>query len=120
MKNWNGTKGSGFKTELAQHIGCTIVDLGDFKGDVEFWHHQDTKEVAVANAELFADALNTIQKCGLLPSELKEQRDLLLDMLQKVSVIQSENYGNGMQTHLKMSGISSELNELINKIQNGD
>ena len=31
-----------------------------------------------ANANLIADALNTANKCGLLPSELLEQRDELL------------------------------------------
>ena len=36
------------------------------------------------NANLIADAFNTANKCGLLPSELLEQRVELLDALEKV------------------------------------
>ena len=34
-----------------------------------------------ANAELIADAFNTANKCGLLPSQLLEQRDELVEAL---------------------------------------
>ncbi len=39
------------------------------------------EEEEIANAQLIADAGNTIQKCDLLPSELLEQRDLLLSFV---------------------------------------
>jgi hypothetical protein len=35
-----------------------------------------------ANAELIADAGNTIQSCGLLPSELKKQNDEMRELLE--------------------------------------
>lgn len=37
-----------------------------------------------ANAQLIADAGTTANKCGLLPSELLEQRDMLLDSLKYI------------------------------------
>lgn len=37
-----------------------------------------------ANAQLIADAFNTSNKCDMLPSELLEQRNELLEMLQKI------------------------------------
>ena len=40
-----------------------------------------TYDNAKANAELIADAGNTAQKCGLLPSELLQQRDELKEAL---------------------------------------
>ncbi len=41
-------------------------------------------EEAIANAKLIADAGNTTNKCGLLPSELLTQRDELLEGLQAI------------------------------------
>jgi hypothetical protein len=41
-----------------------------------------TAEEIAANAKLIADAGNTANKCGLLPSELLEQRNDLLEALQ--------------------------------------
>ena len=38
----------------------------------------NNKKEMEGRAELFADAMNTAQKCGLLPSELLRQRDELL------------------------------------------
>ena len=39
-----------------------------------------------SNADLICDAGNTAQKCGLLPSELLNQRDELLAMMEKIAV----------------------------------
>lgn len=54
---------------------------------MNFKHDQRGKSVedkeGLANANLIADAGNTTNKCGLLPSELLEQRDELLSMLRK-------------------------------------
>ena len=44
-------------------------------------------EIKIANkkdAELIADAGNTAQKCGLLPSELLQQRDELLKTMKSI------------------------------------
>ena len=69
----------------------SIVDVKCINGDDEDWmtltiynySNSDKKEreFAKANAELIADAGNTIQSCGLLPSELLKQRDELRDFL---------------------------------------
>lgn len=47
-----------------------------------------------ANAKLIADAGNTAQKCGLLPSELLAQRDELLSVLTKLKD-RVKNVGTG-------------------------
>lgn len=71
-KRFRGTQEKVFISDLPN----TIVDKEN-NLIAEFWHkHQ--KE----NAELFADALTTIQKCDLMPSELLSQRDELLKALQ--------------------------------------
>lgn len=44
----------------------------------------EIKEEHLANAKLIADAGTTANKCGLLPSELLEQRDEMLEMLQDI------------------------------------
>ena len=52
-------------------------------------------EIKIANkkdAELIADAGNTAQKCGLLPSELLKQRDELREALINVMVIVRDCY----------------------------
>ena len=46
------------------------------------------------NATLIADAFNTANKCGLLPSELLEQRDELMRVLKKaLSISDLWTYG---------------------------
>lgn len=52
-------------------IACAFIDITD-EGDEE-----------KANAMLIADAGNTAQKCGLLPSELLQQRDELREVLKR-------------------------------------
>ena len=44
----------------------------------------ENKAEAIANAQLIADAFNTSNKCDMLPSELLEQRNELLGMLQNI------------------------------------
>ena len=52
---------------------------------------RDTNEVE-RNALLIADAGNTAQKCGLLPSELLQQRDELKEALINVMVVVRDCY----------------------------
>jgi hypothetical protein len=65
---------------------------------VTFWQGEEPK--TKANAELFADALTTIQKCDLLPSELLKQRDVAItfceNQIQYISkqFEKVENYSN--------------------------
>ena len=68
--------------ECAVNIGeegkeCThFINLTN--NDIEGWEEMH------ANAMLIADAGNTYQQCGLLPSELLEQRDELLQTLKQI------------------------------------
>ena len=61
-------------------------------------HYKPEKE-AKANVELFCDAGNTAQKCGLLPSELLRQRDelkeALIDMVWQFAYTSSKGYHTG-------------------------
>ena len=58
-------------------------DPGDAICDAPEWAEMSMKRWP-ANASLICDAGNTYQKCGLLPSELLEQRDELLQTLQQI------------------------------------
>lgn len=57
----------------------------------EYWTEEGFKQDSIAvienehDAHLFADALNTIQECGLMPSELKRQRDELVELVNGIS-----------------------------------
>jgi hypothetical protein len=56
-------------------LGYGIEIMGDDFGD----HNGYPFEQRMADAKLIADAGNTAQLCGLLPSELLKQRDELLE-----------------------------------------
>lgn len=79
----NGNEYFYFVNELKQqHFIGQMFYLGDNRQD-EFKH----------NAELTVDAFNTIQSCGLLPSELLKQRDELRRMLEKIYQIEDSAFG---------------------------
>lgn len=111
MENWKGTKGECFEVMPARHVGCTIVSLGDFQGDIEFWHHQESKEIAEENAKLVSDALITVNECGLLPSELLEHRNELLTNLKHATEALKAVSSFGAT-----KPIIERFQELINKI----
>lgn len=64
-----------------------------------------TEKEAKANAKLIANAGTTANKCGLLPSELLEQRDELVNLLERFL------YHNMMSI-----AADQEANKLIQKI----
>jgi len=68
------------------------------------------------NATLISDAFNTANRCGLLPSELLEQRDELLDKLRRVliSVESISKYDFDVQTS---NELIDECNNTINQIE---
>jgi hypothetical protein len=70
MKDLGITKG---KWEI-EHDGTEVFVYAGEKPIFNEWIQPDSE----ANAVLFADAGNTAQKCGLLPSELLKQRNELL------------------------------------------
>lgn len=66
----------------------------------------------LSNAKLIADAGTTANKCGLLPSELLEQRDELLEALQKMC-----EYHEKMATWDKGDNGYYSAKKLIQKIE---
>lgn len=66
-----------------------------------------------ANANLIADAFNTANKCGLLPSELLEQRDELL--MYTKSLIEYINSKRAPMTTEKQ--LIKRLSDTINQIE---
>ena len=71
-----------------------------------------TIEEAKANAELIADAFNTANEADKLPSEIKQERDKLIRVLQdfisSAEVIDDEHFSMEID----------QAKELINKIEN--
>ena len=64
-----------------------------------------------ANLVFIADAFNTANKCGLLPSELLEQNRKLLSALKDLVVYCRENMTNQLEP------LISKANETINQIE---
>ena len=69
-----------------------------------------TDEEMKSNATLIADAFNTANKCGLLPSEVLEQRDALLSVLKRAYQC-SGNHGK------LLLPILDEMLDTINQIE---
>jgi len=64
-----------------------------------------TIEEAKANAELIADAFNTANETDKLPSELKQERDELMNLAKEISL-----YSNS-------KSLNKKAEQLINKIE---
>lgn len=91
---------------IVADLGFTvaIVDMG-------------TMEKMEANAQLIADAGTTANKCGLLPSELLEQRDELLNKLKDLTNRIEENWDlicSGTQKGI-LTALLKESKNTINK-----
>ena len=67
------------KPELGYGIEIMQEDFGT--------HNGYPREQRLADAVLIADAGNTAQKCGLLPSGLLRQRDELKEALEQIIII---------------------------------
>lgn len=67
-----------------------------------------TDEEMKSNANLIADAFNTANKCGLMPSELLEQNQLLIDAIIQIRAIG----GFGLQ-----KDIAQLIYDTINQIE---
>jgi len=61
------------------------------------------------NTQLIADAFNTANKCDMLPSELLEQRNELLDMLQATVDILNNPNSFDLVWKLKVKEMSEQL-----------
>lgn len=82
-----------------------------FKEDNSYVIAEFSKE---EDTELFVDALTTIQKCGLMPSEIKEQRDELFKAIIDIydELVDKNNIKSktAIETNVR-------IQELINKIK---
>lgn len=87
--NFKGTKGDWkFSTENTSETdvtSCThrICECKHYDSQITDLLEPNIEE-GLANAQLIVDAGNTINKCDLLPSELLEQRNLLLEALIRI------------------------------------
>jgi hypothetical protein len=77
MKELGITKGGWVGVDYAGHYS---IQVAPFYGARDLLDKDETNE-AEANMQLCCDAGNTAQKCGLLPSELLQQRDELKEAL---------------------------------------
>ncbi len=112
MKNWKGTIG---KWCIAGHAIKT--GFGEFICSVPTWEHGEKK----SNLELIADAGNTIQKCGKLPSELLSLVEYYKEKSELLEIIDSESPCDPDITEGQIKAYANyqkflKANELINKI----
>ena len=63
--------------------GTTFITCGS-KQMIDYAGYKTTEEEDDANAQLIIDAGNTIQSCGLLPSQLLKQRDDMRELLSNI------------------------------------
>ena len=76
MKNWKGTN------EDVKVVGSDVWGVNIIGGNYPIITIDEfTESKSEANAYLIADALNTVNKCDLMPSEVLKQRDELLQAL---------------------------------------
>ena len=75
MKNWKGTTGEVF----------TVKSDSKYTGEYSVFSNSGAPTFGedIENVKLIEDSFNTIQKCDLLPSELLQQRDKLLEALKE-------------------------------------
>lgn len=59
------------------NFGRTNVSFGDFCGEIEFWHHHNSKEESIENAKFVSFAFNLQQRYDI--SKLEEAVEILED-----------------------------------------
>jgi hypothetical protein len=125
MKNWKGTTGR----------WCHAVnEFGSFvynnENKVVFNASNLYSEELSENIRLAVDAGNTIQKCDLLPSELLNQRDELLEFVRRITnqvedigregCTYGDTYFDSMSAvygyNLSVNQMKDAATELINRI----
>lgn len=103
MKEWKGTKG---EVTIEINERRTLV-LSEGKAIIDFWHFDEQSIIFQnENVKLFTGALNTIQKCDLMPSEL-----LAENLELKKQIENSQNIA---------IGLSMEFDSLWNKTSSLD
>jgi hypothetical protein len=76
--SWSDTSVYCKTDEETTTVCYSDIDDDDYDEDV-------SEVINEANMELIADAGNTIQSCGLLPSELLKQRNEALELFQDIN-----------------------------------
>ena len=101
MSEFKGTKGK-WEVRPADHIGCTLVYFGDFKGEIQCWHHHgDTMTSKEANAN------------ALLISKAPEMLEMLEKLLDAVDWSVDQWQGNGgREREDKIKQLIKEATEL--------
>lgn len=77
------------------------------KGCVYNGSHWEMDEETQQNTVVFADGLNTIQSCGLLPSELLKQRDEALELIAELGFL--GNWSDKKQKEINDFLVSTEV-----------
>lgn len=86
---------------------------------VDIWMHTGTLEETEANANLIAEAFNVANECGLTPAQLLEQRNELLEALDKLT--EGANFflaANGKEVYEKYGHLIEKAITAINKATN--
>ena len=86
--------------------GTTFITCGS-KQMIDYAGYKTTEEEDDANAQLIIDAGNTIQSCGLLPSQLLKQNNEMRAFLNKI------NNDYEAFSDLNSHGYGEELEKLI-------
>ena len=121
MSEFKGERGK-WEVFKPDHTGCTSVSLGKhtgFEGYVEIWHHHfNNKEEANFTAELIAEAGNIRQQIPFSLTELKRQRDELLEAL-KLAVKAVKVFNKRVPTEMAEKMISDweQLLESVTEIK---
>ena len=104
---FKGTKGK-FETIYTRLSNFTLSTVISGENVIAHINAENVSpEECKANGELFADAGNTIQSCGLLPSELLKQRD----ELRKLLIMVKE--GINMMAFDQLELLHNDIDELL-------
>ncbi len=117
MKEWKGTKGEWISR--IQYSDGGLVSTKEC--DIVTVHGYGNLTEEKANAVLIADTGNTIQKCGLMPSELLmlveyyKQKSKLLEIIDSESPCDPDITEGQIKAYANYQNFL-KTNELINKI----
>lgn len=119
---FKGTKGEwkldGLTAQHGRYAACELdINFSEEReSGITIWCRDEKPTIEeLANAQLIADAGTTISKCDLLPSELLEQRNELLQALKLMKLC--SNYDEAKKLHGNSDKHwTSKIDEVINKV----
>jgi len=97
MKRLGITEGEYFQQKIGTYSGSVAIrvkhaDASNIDDVLTINGYQRTNNEINASVKLALDAFNTANKCDMLPSELLEQRNELLEFVQMITITtQSES-----------------------------